>query len=143
MHEELERELVDYYNEYRPLFDNIPPYYSIPIPEAEIKEDHERKEYKNTTFDVDSEKFKNNLDSSMCASVNKNIWKTTIYINPTYYHYSSNLSGLLLFPPLHEMVHIKQAVLKSKGSEFKCENSPTVDFSITKELFEDLQSMER
>ena len=138
---QLKKALVDFYNESRSHFENVPPFYNepIPIPEAEIKGGHEIKEYKNTTFDVDFEKFKNS-DSPMCNTVNKAVWKNTIYVNPIYYRYPSNLSGLLLFPPLHEMIHVKQAVLKYKNLEFKCKIFPCVDFSRAKELFKGLQS---
>ena len=45
INEKSKRVLVDYYNEYRPLFNNVPPYCSMPIPEAKIKNKRTQKEY--------------------------------------------------------------------------------------------------
>lgn len=45
INEKLKKALVDYYNEYRPLFDNAPPDCSIPIPKAKTKKERKQKEY--------------------------------------------------------------------------------------------------
>lgn len=130
MHEELERALVDYYNEYRPLFDNVPPYYSIPIPETRMVKERKQREYWDVvTFSSVKRRFEGVTKLSPAATdiftsnkyKDKKRW--VINVNPIYYNCPRDLKNDL-FPLLHEMTHVKKRLLSKNNLSIDYEKFP-------------------
>jgi len=144
-YEKLITALMNFYNSTRKYFKDVPPLkdYNISLPEATTKgEKKVEKAVVEVIIDVNPQKNNvKNIFSPMQTETKilKRRLKCTIIANPHYYRQSVDLKDLLLFPPLHEMVHIKEAVLYINNLSFNYENHSDFDFSRVKKLFDDLR----
>jgi len=140
INEKLERALVDYYNEYRPLFDNVPPYCSIPIPEATMVKDGKKEE--EITFDAEDLRTESGSPAFMATRCvlpdyeGDDRLRCVIIVNSRFYNYSQDLNEDL-FPLLHEMTHVKEGILYKNN--LKLENEKLLEIVLkSKELHAEL-----
>ena len=143
INEKLERALVDYYNEYLPLFDSVPPYCSIPIPKAKTKKERKQKEYWDVvTFSSVKRRFEGIRELSPAAIdtftskkyEEKERW--TINLNPVYFSCPRDLKEEV-FPLLHEMTHVKEGILYKNNLKLENEKLPEMVLK-SKELHAEL-----
>jgi hypothetical protein len=149
MKEELEKALVDYYNELRPLFQSIPPCYSITIPYAKRKKERKHKEYWDVvTFCSRKTRFKgiNRLSPMEFITFRSTKYmdrkRWAINVNPLYCSHPQELNEDL-FPLLHEMVHVKQGILGSNNLHLDYEKFSDMDSLKIKKLCNQLNPEKR
>ena len=130
INEKLKKALVDYYNEYRPLFDNVPPDCSIPIPKAKTKKERKQKEYWDVVTSSSVKRRFEGIRELSPAAIDtftskkyeeKERW--TINLNPVYFSHPRD-SKEEVFPLLHEMTHVKERVLSKNNLKLESKLPP-------------------
>lgn len=137
--------LVDYYNEYRSLFEIVPPCFPVPIPEAKMSSDYQEDnscdvvlfDAKDRLLTKSGETAFMSTSSSLSAEYEDgNRLLCVITVSGAFYNSPQDLDKDL-FPLLHEMVHIKEWVLIKNNLSVDYTNFPKV-FSKAKKIHSEL-----